>query len=126
MDESSNIEQIARVCHEVNRAYCQSLGDISQPSWEKAPQWQRESAMTGVAAIVANPATTPEQSHEGWLEQKRAAGWTYGPVKDAEKKEHPCFVPYEQLPMEQRAKDYLFGAVVRTLAFEVPELVTSR
>jgi RyR domain-containing protein len=126
MGEGSNIERIARVCHEVNRAYCQSLGDISQATWENAPQWQRESAMTGVAAIITNPAITPEQSHEGWLEQKRADGWTYGPVKDAEKKEHPCFVPYEQLPMEQRAKDYLFGAVVRTLAFEVPELVTSR
>lgn len=126
MNESINIERIARVCHEVNRAYCASLGDHSQPAWEDAPDWQRESARTGVAAIVDNPETTPEQSHEGWLAQKRADGWTYGPVKDAEKKEHPCFVPYGQLPAEQRAKDYLFGAVVRALAFEVPEPVSTR
>ncbi len=37
-------------------------------------------------------------------------------MKDAEKKEHPCFVPYAELPAKQRMKDHLFGAVVRTLA----------
>jgi len=107
--------EIARVCHEVNRAYCASLGDTSQPAWADAPQWQKDSATAGVEAIKANPATTPEQSHEGWLKQKQADGWKYGAVKNADTKEHPCFVPYVELPPEQRAKDYLFGAVVRAL-----------
>ena len=35
---------------------------------------------------------------------------------------HPCLVPYDELPQEQRAKDHLFGAVARALAFEAPEL----
>lgn len=120
MDDQIDVERIASVCHEVNRAYCAAMGDHSQPSWSEAPRWQIDSAIAGVKAIIANPATTPEQSHEGWLEQKRADGWAYGPVKDAEKKEHPCFVAYSELPTEQRAKDYLFGAVVRTMAFGVP------
>ena len=30
-------EQIARVCHEVNRAYCKALGDESQLPWVDAP-----------------------------------------------------------------------------------------
>lgn len=47
---------------------------------------------------------------------ERAAGWKYGPVKDPERKEHPCFVPYDGLPPEQRAKDYLFRAVVHQLS----------
>lgn len=47
-----NIEQIARVCHEVNRAYCQALGDDSQPAWEDAPQWQRDSALLGVQLLL--------------------------------------------------------------------------
>jgi hypothetical protein len=47
-------EQIARVCHEVNRAYCESLGDMSQPSWEDAPQWQKDSAMLGVKLHTEN------------------------------------------------------------------------
>jgi hypothetical protein len=46
------------------------------------------------------------------MQEKKAAGWIYGPVKDPEKKEHPCIVPYDQLPIEQRTKDYLFKAIV--------------
>ena len=105
--------QIARICHEVNRTYCEALGDHSQPPWDGAPDWQRNSAVEGVTAIIENPDTTPEQSHEGWLAVKRADGWTYGPIKDADKKEHPCFVPYAELPKEQQVKDHLFGAIVR-------------
>lgn len=32
-------------------------------------------------------------------------------MKDAEKKEHPCFMPYDGLPMNQRLKDYIFAAI---------------
>ena len=108
------VEQIARLCHEVNRAYCQSIGDDSQPAWEAAPNWQRESAINGVRFHLEND-VTPEQSHENWMREKAAAGWTYGPVKDPEKKQHPCMVPYAELPLEQRTKDYLFKAVVDTV-----------
>jgi hypothetical protein len=111
----STPEQIARVCHEVNRAYCASIGDHSQPAWEDAPDWQRKSATDGVAFTLANPGATPKDSHGSWLAAKAADGWKYGPVKDPEAREHPCFVPYEQLPQEQRSKDYLFQAVVRAI-----------
>lgn len=104
-------EQIARICHEVNRAYCNSIGDNSQPSWEDAPDWQKDSAVNGVNFHL-NYDTTPEQSHENWMREKEADGWVYGPTKDPEKKEHPCMVPYDQLPLEQRTKDYLFKAIV--------------
>ena len=107
--------EIARVAHEINRAYCASLGDDSQPSWDNAPDWQKASALAGVDMHLANPDATPENSHESWLAQKTAEGWKYGPVKDAEKKEHPCFLPYAELPPEQKAKDYLFRAVVHAL-----------
>lgn len=106
---------IARVAHEINRAYCASIGDDGQPSWDQAPDWQKASALAGVDMHLANPDATPENSHESWLAQKTADGWKYGPVKDAEKKEHPCCVPYAELPPEQKAKDYLFRAVVHSL-----------
>lgn len=115
-----NRELIARVAHEVNRAYCASLGDTSQPAWEEAPDWQRQSALAGVDMHLANPDATPEQSHESWLAQKTADGWTHGDVKDPEKKQHPCFLPYAELPAEQRAKDYLFRGVVHALK-DLPE-----
>ena len=46
---------------------------------------------------------------------KKADGWQFGMVKDAEKKEHPCMVPYSLLPEQQKAKDLLFGTVVRAV-----------
>jgi len=109
----SYLEGIARICHEANRAYCRSIGDESQLPWEDAPEWQRTSAVNGVLFTLRNPGAPPSASHESWLEEKRATGWKYGPVKDPEKKEHPCFVPYGDLPVEQRRKDALFQAVVR-------------
>src|SRR5215217_8043745 len=104
---------IARLCHEANRAYCLALGDTSQLPWDEAQPWQRDSAVKGVEFILGNPEASPAASHESWLEEKRATGWKYGPVKDTEAKTHPCFVPYDELPIEQRAKDYIFGAIVR-------------
>lgn len=106
---------IAQVAHMINLAYCASLGDNTQPAWEDAPEWQKQSAVAGVEMHLANPDATPEQSHESWLAQKKEQGWKYGKVKDAEKKEHPCFLTYDELPPEQKAKDYLFRGVVHAL-----------
>lgn len=110
-----NFEQIARVAHEVNRAYCEALGDTSQPKWEDAPYWQRSSAVNGVEFHQANPEAGPDHSHNEWLKEKEENGWKFGPVKDAELKEHPCFVPYEELPTEQKAKDFIFRGIVHAL-----------
>lgn len=112
---TDKIEAAARAAHEANRAWCIATGDMSQPAWDDAPEWQKASARSGVRHIIANPETTPEQSHENWLRDKAAEGWTYGPIKDVERKEHPCFVPYGELPKAQRAKDHIFGAVVRAV-----------
>lgn len=117
MQSGMSVIHIARVCHNVNKAYCEAMGDTSQPDWEDAPEWQRESAIAGAMAILQNPNTTPEQSHESWMKQKADDGWTFGTVKDPIAKTHPCFRPYAELPVEQKAKDHIFGAVVRSLAF---------
>lgn len=108
--------EIARVCHEVNKAYCHALGDHSQRGWDEAPQWQRDSAMLGVELHRNDPKAGPEASHVSWWAEKVADGWIYGPVKDAAVKTHPCMVPFEKLPVEQQAKDYIFRAVVLALS----------
>ena len=120
-------ERIAAICHEANRAYCIQLGDLSQPSWDDAPEWQKKSAVNGINFHLQTLRTgmepTPAASHNSWLAEKRADGWKYGTVKDPGKKEHPCFLPYEQLPMEQRMKDYIFSAIVK--AFYVATATTT-
>jgi hypothetical protein len=109
-----NINQIAKTCHEVNRAYCESIGDLSQPKWKNAPYWQKESAINGVKYHLNNPNSKPSDSHQSWLEEKVKTGWIYGKVKDPEKKTHPCMVEFNDLPEEQQTKDLLFLAVVRS------------
>lgn len=106
---------IARIAHEVNRAYCKSIGDYTQVAWECAPAWQRQSAVNGVLAVRDNPNASPSESHNSWLEEKRLAGWKYGEVKNEVAKEHPCFVKYGDLPKEQQAKDYIFTAIAKEL-----------
>ncbi len=107
-------DQIARVAHEVNRGYCEALGDHSQPSWEDAPMWQRDSACLGVDLHTRGD-FGPQASHSSWMEQKLKDGWVYGEEKNEQLKTHPCIVPFDQLPREQQAKDYIFRAVVHAL-----------
>ena len=116
------IKDIARICHEANRAYCATLGDLSQPTWNHAPEWQQKSAISGVVFVLDNPFAHPSENHENWLKQKAAEGWKFGKVKNPETKEHPCMIPWNDLPPEQQAKDGLFRAIVnvfRTL-LDVP------
>lgn len=113
-DKLIRIQACAMAAHEANRAYCRAIGDNSQVPYAEAPTWQKESAINGVEGVLAG--NGPEASHESWLAEKKATGWKYGPTKDPERKEHPCFVPYDQLPPEQRLKDHVFVTVVRVMA----------
>jgi hypothetical protein len=108
-------EDIARVCHEANRALCRAFGDDSQLAWEDAPAWQRDSALAGVRFHVKHPDATPSASHENWLKDKVAEGWSYGPEKLPDEKKHPCMLPFDQLPPQQQAKDYLFQAICHAI-----------
>lgn len=114
MPTIDKLAAIARASYEVNRAYCIAIGDTSQPAWDDAPEWQQSSARNGVAGALDG--NTPEQSHVAWMAEKVANGWTYGPVKDPERKQHPCMVSYAELPAAQRAKDSLFVGTVRGMA----------
>lgn len=112
---NEKIQDIARVCHEANRAYCVTLGDVSQTSWEFAPAWQKSSCIDGVNFVLKYPHAPNSASHENWLATKKKDGWSYGQVKDVAAKKHPCCVPYERLPEEQKRKDAIFRAVVLSM-----------
>lgn len=113
------ITDIARVCHEVNRAYCQSIGDLTQVAWIMAPLWQQNSAIQDVQYRLQNPKAGPADMHDAWCAAKVSEDWKHGPIKHLENKKHPCLVPYNELPAEQRVKDYLFMAVVESLKEEL-------
>lgn len=109
------IEAIAAVAHEANRAWCDANEDYSQREWHESPTWQRDSAINGVKFHLDNPQAGPEASHENWLAEKLADGWIYGEIKDPENKLHPCMVPFNELPVFQQKKDTLFRSIVHAL-----------
>jgi DNA-binding response OmpR family regulator len=46
-----------------------------------------------------------ENAHEVWARQRLAEGWRYGSERSDARKEHPCLVPYEQLPESEKEYD---------------------
>ena len=46
------------------------------------------------------------------LQKQPVVNVSYGAIKEPEIKRHPCLVPFDHLPIEQRAKDYIFRAIV--------------
>ena len=111
------IETIAEITHEVNRALCAATGDNSQPAWGEAPDWQKESAYAGIIkasnlALQTGRQGDPSESHDSWMSHKLRDGWRYGPVKNPETKEHPCLLPWKELSRADRLKDVLFGGIV--------------
>ncbi len=57
-----------------------------------------------------------ENVHDVWAQGRINQGWKYGPVRDDEKKETPCLVPYSQLPEHEKEYD-------RSTAFETLRLI---
>lgn len=107
--------QIAEICHEANRAICESLPDpatTTPPIWDLCPRWQQASILAGVRFVLENPEGSPQETHESWSADKISHGWKYGAVKDGDAKTHPCLVPYGDLPAHQKAKDFVFRAIV--------------
>lgn len=108
------VTEIAQVVHEIQQAFCESLGDNSLPGWYEAGEMQRNT-INGVEFLLFNPEAGHGASHEAWREDKIESGWTYGPVKDWDKKQHPSLVPFYVLPLIEQQKDVLFVQTVRSL-----------
>lgn len=43
--------------------------------------------------------------HEVWAENRFKQGWKYGAHRNDDHKEHPCLVPYEELPETEKKYD---------------------
>ena len=54
-----------------------------------------------------------KNAHENWAVLRLGEGWKYGPKRDDGRKEHPCLVPYEELPESE--KEYDRKAAMETL-----------
>jgi len=43
--------------------------------------------------------------HEVWAESRIQQGWMYGRQRNDKRKKHPCLVPYEELPENEKEYD---------------------
>ncbi len=64
-----------------------------------------------------------ENAHDIWARARMDEGWTYGPVRNDELKQHPDLVPYAQLPDNEKEYDRLMAMntlrLVRRLGFHI-------
>jgi ryanodine receptor 2 len=58
-----------------------------------------------------------ENVHDVWAKTRIEQGWTYGPERDDTNKKHPCLIPYDQLPEEEKVYDR--NTSIETLKFIV-------
>lgn len=112
---NKKVTEIAVMCHQANKTWCEVNGDNTQKDWNEAEEWQRQSAIKGVEFKLANPEAGDDAQHNAWMEDKVKDGWVYGEVKDITAKTHPCIVQFNALPEFQKKKDALFCAIVNAL-----------
>ena len=43
--------------------------------------------------------------HDVWAQNRMEQGWTYGEERSDALKHHPCLIPYEELPEEEKMYD---------------------
>ena len=64
-----------------------------------------------------------ENAHDIWARARMDEGWTYGPVRNDELKQHPDLVPYSQLPDSEKEYDRLMAMntlrLVRRLGYRI-------
>ena len=83
----------------------------------------RQDAPAGAPAVSIDPSDPrvellAKREHLRWVASKLKTGWRHGDPRDDAGKLHPCIVPWEDLPEEERVKD-------RLLVLHLPEIVTA-
>ena len=73
--------------------------------------------------VMALAEQLARNTHEVWAAQRLKDGWVWGPARDDAKKQHPCLVPYEELPEEEKDYDRHTALetlrLIRSMGFEI-------
>lgn len=108
---------MARVCHEANRALQAAYANPNitvSPPWAEIDTKDQLNVIHGVHAAIAG--ADPRKLHDEWCKMKLAEGWVYGKEKNPIRRTHPCLTMYDALSHEDKLKDILFQAIVTALS----------
>ena len=108
----TEIEKIAYMCHQANKAWCEAHKDYSEVDWANIPKWHKDSLVAGVEFRIANPHAGVAKMHNKWYSHKTENGWKYGKVKNIKKKIHPMLIGYQFLSEMERMKTPIFCSMV--------------
>lgn len=78
---------------------------MQYPNMDYEPTPLSVAGVTLSADLLALTEHLAENTHELWATQRLKDGWTYGPQRDDAKKQHPCLVPYADLPESEKEYD---------------------
>lgn len=56
-------------------------------------------------SLISLSEALAKNTHEVWAAGRIAEGWVWGAIRDDVQKRHPCLVPYEDLPEEEKEYD---------------------
>jgi len=76
---------------------------LSSVSYEPKPV--DTSHITLPAGILELTERLARNAHDIWARQRLADGWRFGVERNDQRKEHPCLVPYDELPESERQYD---------------------
>lgn len=108
----------ARAFYATHQSLSEAVG-IPQRAWDELPAWQQDAMVDVTRRCMVG--ATPEQMHALWVQHYSAHGWTYGPQKNWETKQHPTIMAWQHLPVRYQARFKLWQAIVMTLMLETPD-----
>lgn len=96
---------------------------ILQSVWDYQPQPIDMSKVMLSDDFIELREAIAENAHEVWAEARMHEVWTYGPVRDDEKKQHPDLVPYSSLSDSEKEYDRIMATntikLVKKLGFAI-------
>lgn len=108
---------IANDCDEIFLAIYvrRKMCELFHPGAGEPTEHEMRSVLHGVRTVLDRGLSfiTPESLHTAWVRYHVDRGWKYGPEKDSAQKTHPCLVPYYQLSLKDRLKDFAFIEAVK-------------
>ena len=93
--KSANVAAAMRIPEILNLVGYELEFGESTPDQERAISARLEQNMEVLAAA----------EHDGWMEERRLSGWSYGAERDNIARKHPLLVPYDALPDSEKEKD---------------------